>query len=130
MHRCSSSASPATNCSSFGHDGRNGRRTPGFASWTRAAGKRPRRGSQPARETMLAAIAGGARLDENLRRRVSEAADGTPLFVEEMMAILPEHEDATAVPPTILAVLAARLDALGVDERAVAGAASVVGQEF
>jgi class 3 adenylate cyclase/tetratricopeptide (TPR) repeat protein len=69
-------------------------------------------------------------LDERLHERVTAAADGNPLFVEEMLAMLPEHGDVEAVPPTIQALLAARVDRLDKDGRAAAGAASVVGQEF
>jgi class 3 adenylate cyclase/tetratricopeptide (TPR) repeat protein len=71
-------------------------------------------------------------LDEQLRERIAAAADGNPLFVEEMLASLPEQGggDVDAVPPTIQALLAARVDRLDSDGRGVAGAASVVGQEF
>ena len=49
-------------------------------------------------------------------------AEGNPLFIEEMAAILPEQGgDGTAVPPTIQALLAARLDRLGGEERSGRG---------
>jgi class 3 adenylate cyclase len=79
---------------------------------------------------LIAELHGDA-VDEGLRERIARAADGNPLFVEEMLEILPEDGGAAAsVPPTIQALLAARLDGLGGDERAIVGAASVVGQEF
>ena len=74
------------------------------------------------------------------------AAEGNPLFVEEMLAMLIDDgladPDATAtglqpatcreitVPPTIHALLAARLDRLGRDERAVIERGSVEGKVF
>jgi tetratricopeptide (TPR) repeat protein len=74
-----------------------------------------------------------AELDADLRSRITAAAEGNPLFVEEMLAMLSEggetHGDV-AVPPTIQALLSARLDRLDVAERDVVHRASVVGQEF
>ena len=65
-------------------------------------------------------IANLADLDESLRTRVREAAEGNPLFVEEMVALLEESGGGTVmVPPTIQALLAARLDQLDSAERAV-----------
>ena len=53
-------------------------------------------------------------------QRVVEAAEGNPLFVEEMAALVRESggEDVR-VPPTITALLAARLDQLDEHEREV-----------
>ncbi len=57
---------------------------------------------------------GGRRdLDDAARRHVVEAASGNPLFVEEMLALVLEQGGDAApfeVPPTIQALLAARLD--------------------
>src|SRR5207302_178915 len=56
-------------------------------------------------------LAGGT-LDPPTRRRVIAAAEGNPLFVEEMLALAQEDDGATGeleVPPTIQALLAARL---------------------
>jgi hypothetical protein len=54
------------------------------------------------------------------------------LFLEQLVAWLgdPAHPDAEFVPPTLAALLAARLDRLGPGERAVIERASVVGKEF
>jgi class 3 adenylate cyclase/tetratricopeptide (TPR) repeat protein len=67
------------------------------------------------------------------RARVAEAAEGNPLFLEQMAAMLAEKgEDAAVspVPPSIQALLAARLDQLDRVERAVVDRAAVVGREF
>jgi len=68
-------------------------------------------------------------------RRIGEAAEGNPLFLEQMAAMLAESDDgeaavAVAVPPSIQALLAERLDQLSDDERAVIERAAVVGREF
>jgi class 3 adenylate cyclase len=78
-------------------------------------------------------IAGRDGLDEAARRRVAEAAEGNPLFVEEMLALVMEGgrtEGELEIPPSIQALLAARLDQLGDEERSVIEAASVEGKVF
>jgi class 3 adenylate cyclase/tetratricopeptide (TPR) repeat protein len=69
-------------------------------------------------------------LGEDLKRRIATAAEGNPLFVEEMLSMLTEDLDAISVPPTIQALLAARLDRLTREERIVLECAAVQGQEF
>ena len=75
-------------------------------------------------------------LDESVgaeaRARIAEAAEGNPLFVEQMAAMAAEAGEGAslAVPPTIKALLAARLDRLDPDERAVVERSSVVGRRF
>ena len=64
-------------------------------------------------------------------RSASAAADGNPLFVQELAAMLEESSDESiATPPTIQALLAARLDQLDPDERTVLEAAAVEGEVF
>jgi class 3 adenylate cyclase/tetratricopeptide (TPR) repeat protein len=69
-------------------------------------------------------------LGVELKRRIATAAEGNPLFVEEMLSMLTEDLDAISVPPTIQALLAARLDRLSRDERIVLECAAVQGQQF
>jgi class 3 adenylate cyclase/tetratricopeptide (TPR) repeat protein len=69
-------------------------------------------------------------LDETARRQIKEAAEGNPLYVEQMTAMLAEGGPADAIPPSIHALLAARLDRLPLSERAVLEAAAVAGKEF
>ena len=59
-------------------------------------------------------------------RRMVERADGNPLFLEQLVAIGAEGE----LPPTVEAVLAARLDQLDADERALLEHAAVEGTEL
>ncbi len=64
-------------------------------------------------------------------QRIVAAAAGNPLFVQELAAMLQDASDEQmALPPTIQAVLAARLDQLDADERTVLEAAAVEGEVF
>jgi class 3 adenylate cyclase len=69
-------------------------------------------------------------IDDELRERILEAAGGNPLFVEEMLAMAAEGGAGIAVPPTIQALLATRLDQLDPAERGVLERGSVEGQVF
>jgi class 3 adenylate cyclase/tetratricopeptide (TPR) repeat protein len=79
------------------------------------------------------------------RERITEAAGGNPLFLEELLAMLieegqiTEHDGAwlltddqleVAIPPTIQALLGARLDHLDAELRAVLERASIIGHVF
>ena len=82
---------------------------------------------------LLDALPAGVDLPEEMRRQIESASAGNPLFLEQMLAMLSEegHDDAEVfVPPTIQALLAARIDELAPDEHAVVEPAAVVGQEF
>jgi hypothetical protein len=72
-----------------------------------------------------------APVDGALRVRIREAAEGNPFFVEEMLAMVREagNGDVT-VPPTIQALLAARLDQLEAPERALLERGAVEGKTF
>ena len=95
-------------------------------------------------ELIDALVPGGA-LPAAARARIADAAEGNPLYVEEFLstliddgALVADHDGWTAsrdlasiaVPPTIQALLSARLDRLAPEERAVAERASVVGRVF
>jgi class 3 adenylate cyclase/tetratricopeptide (TPR) repeat protein len=90
-------------------------------------------------------LVGGAELAAEARRRISEVAEGNPLFVEEVLRMLVDEgvlapHDGTwsvtgdlselAFPPTIQALVTARLDRLDRDEHEVVGRASVIGRVF
>jgi DNA-binding SARP family transcriptional activator len=81
---------------------------------------------------LVANLAVDLALDDAKQRRIVDAAGGNPLFVEEMVALVSEqHDDAAEiVPPTIQALLAARLDLLASDERSALEAAAVEGMVF
>jgi class 3 adenylate cyclase/tetratricopeptide (TPR) repeat protein len=96
-------------------------------------------------EGLIENLLGHAHLDQPDRARIAEAAEGNPLFVEEMIGMLIDdgilHREnghwtptsdlsKVSVPPTIQALLAARLDRLDHEERQVIERASVVGKIF
>jgi class 3 adenylate cyclase/DNA-binding SARP family transcriptional activator/tetratricopeptide (TPR) repeat protein len=65
--------------------------------------------------------------------RISEAAEGNPLFLEQLVAMVAESgmpSEEAPLPPTVQALLAARFDRLGPAERAVCERAAIVGKEF
>ena len=67
----------------------------------------------------------------DLRRRIAVAAEGNPLFLQEMVVLVRESSDGeVVVPPTIQALLAARLDQLDPAERQVLERGSVEGRVF
>jgi predicted ATPase/DNA-binding SARP family transcriptional activator len=86
-----------------------------------------------ATDALLARLLAGASVAAHVRARIGEAAEGNPLFIEQMVAMLggdgPE-ESEFAIPPTIEALLAARLDLLPADERRLVEAAAIAGREF
>lgn len=71
----------------------------------------------------------GRSLPAQTRERVLEMAEGNPLFLEQLVAALREGHDM-AIPPSLQALLAARLDRLGPAERDLARCASVLGADF
>jgi class 3 adenylate cyclase/tetratricopeptide (TPR) repeat protein len=66
---------------------------------------------------------------DEMRERILSAADGNPLFVEEMVALVQEVGDVR-VPSTVQALLQARIDQLGGDERSVVERGAVEGEIF
>ena len=83
-------------------------------------------------EDLIGNLLGDGQLDDTTRARIADASEGNPLFVEEMVAMVRERggEAEVVVPPTIQALLQARLDLLPDDERTVIGHAAVEGQVF
>jgi class 3 adenylate cyclase/tetratricopeptide (TPR) repeat protein len=96
-------------------------------------------------EILVDNLLGGQETDEAVRHHVVDASEGNPFFVEEIVRMLLDKEalrlqdgrwvrrsdlDAVEVPPTISALLAARLERLDEEERSVAQRASVVGKVF
>ena len=95
---------------------------------------------------IAANLLGTAELDAQVRAKIVEAAEGNPLFVEQMLSmllddgilarddrgrwVLVREVGAIMVPPTIQALLSARLDRLGPIDRVVVERAAVIGQVF
>jgi class 3 adenylate cyclase/tetratricopeptide (TPR) repeat protein len=95
--------------------------------------------------SVVESLLGTAELDETVSARIVAAADGNPLFVEQMLSMLIDDgllrfadgrwietadSASVAVPPTIHALLAARLDSRDRNERDVLEPASVIGYVF
>ncbi len=93
--------------------------------------------------TMLGPLAGDAArslvdalperdaLDERRAAAILDAAEGVPLFLEQLVAHAAESELADErVPTTLDALLASRIDALEPGERGVLSRAAVVGRAF
>ena len=96
-------------------------------------------------DALVQNLLGSAELAPRERGRIVEVAGGNPLFVEETLSMLIDDglltqagdrwvatDDLTTVsiPPTISALLSARLDRLTPQERTVIERATVVGREF
>jgi tetratricopeptide (TPR) repeat protein len=96
-------------------------------------------------ERLMQNLLGSGELAEEIRRPLRAAGEGNPLFVEEMLSMLIddgrlEQRDggwtatgelgSLEAPPTIQALLAARLDRLNSEERTVLEGAATVGKLF
>ena len=96
-------------------------------------------------DQLITALLGVGESAAQLRLRIVTAARGNPLFVQELVRMLVDdglllrengdwrvHGDVSriAVPPTIGALLGARLDRLANDERDVLQRGAVIGEEF
>ena len=78
-----------------------------------------------------AMIASIAELDEQTRARILTVAEGNPLFVEQIVALVEDSTgDVVAIPPTIQALLSARLEQLEDAERVVLERGAVEGRIF
>jgi class 3 adenylate cyclase/tetratricopeptide (TPR) repeat protein len=91
-------------------------------------------------------LLGTEAFDERIRARITAAAEGNPLFVEQMLSMLIDdgilsRDESGAwvatseigsviVPPSISALVTARLDRLGATERTVAERGAVIGLSF
>ena len=82
--------------------------------------------------TLIATLLGDTDISDELRERITRASEGNPLYVEEMLAMVREldGEGDVVVPPTIHALLQARIDSLDGDVRVVVERGSVEGQVF
>jgi predicted ATPase len=82
-------------------------------------------------EELVDALSGA--LSDSTRTQVLEVAEGNPLFLGQILAMLKESgplDGEVPIPATIQALLAARLDRLGPGERTVIDRAAVIGKYF
>ena len=83
-------------------------------------------------EALIGNLLGDGQLEGDLLDRITAASAGNPLYVEEMLAMVREHggDGEIIVPPTIHALLQARIDSLDGDVRVVMERGSVEGEVF
>src|SRR5262249_53182530 len=83
-------------------------------------------------DELIENLLAGAELDDGTRERIAAASEGNALYVEEMIAMVRERADEgeLVVPPTIQALLQARLDLLRDEDRLALGRAGIAGQVF
>jgi predicted ATPase/class 3 adenylate cyclase len=85
-------------------------------------------------EQLIDALAADTRLSAEARRALREKTEGNPLFVEETMRMLAEHGDddlsASRIPDTLQALIAARIDQLPSEHKALLHRAAVIGRIF
>jgi DNA-binding SARP family transcriptional activator/class 3 adenylate cyclase/tetratricopeptide (TPR) repeat protein len=93
---------------------------------------------------LIANLRGPVPLAAKSEARIAEAAEGNPLFAEELLAMVLDDTQAgrlggqrasgdpsrLSLPPTIQALLSARLELLPADERSLVELASVEGTQF
>jgi class 3 adenylate cyclase/tetratricopeptide (TPR) repeat protein len=88
--------------------------------------------SEEETDELISGLLEGSALEEGLHARIRRAAGGNPLYLEEMLALVgrSSNGDEIEIPPTIQALLAARLDQLDPLERHVLERGSVEGEVF
>lgn len=84
-----------------------------------------------AADALIGSLPNHVRLAAAKRRAIRDAAEGNPLFIEQMGAHAKEGMGGRVdVPVTLHGLLAARLDGLAAEERALVERAAVIGREF
>ena len=82
---------------------------------------------------LVEALTGDQRIPASTRARLIDTAGGNPLYLEQLAAFLSEQtgsETRPVLPPTIQALLAARLQRLGPGARSVLAHAAIIGKYF
>jgi class 3 adenylate cyclase/tetratricopeptide (TPR) repeat protein len=96
-------------------------------------------------ESLIRGLVGGIEFPPEARAKIAAVAEGNPLFVEETLRMLVDHDvlqsvegrwtvtgdlSSITIPPTIHAVLTARLDSLEPEQREVIERGAAVGRSF
>ena len=82
---------------------------------------------------LLDSLTGDERLPLSTRAKLLETAGGNPLYLEQLAVSLseqPRSETRPALPPTIQALLGARLQRLGPGATSVLARAAIIGKDF
>jgi DNA-binding SARP family transcriptional activator len=80
-------------------------------------------------QQLVEALPGSSALDQPAVAAAVEAAEGNPLFLEQLVSFAAENA-AGSLPPTLEVLIASRVDRLPTEERAVLERASVAGRHF
>jgi DNA-binding SARP family transcriptional activator len=78
----------------------------------------------------VAALPQAGEVGADVQERVVALAEGNPLYAEQLLAFVAEAGELAGAPPTVEALISARLDRLGADERDALERAAVLGREF
>ena len=86
--------------------------------------------SDDASRRLLRSVVGAAALGPEVESQVLSRAEGNPFFLEELGRAVVEHGDEgpQAVPPTVQAALAARIDRLAPEDKRLLQTAAVIGR--
>ncbi len=81
-------------------------------------------------EEMVINLAGGARALDQRVADIVERCEGNPFYAEESARLLTDQMQGASIPASVQAVVAARLDGLPAEQKAVLCDAAVVGDVF
>jgi class 3 adenylate cyclase/tetratricopeptide (TPR) repeat protein len=81
-------------------------------------------------EELADALLAGSDVPPAQRALVLERAEGNPLFVEEIARMFREGEGPDRLPDSVQALIAARIDRLGPDEKRILQTAALIGRIF
>src|SRR5947208_5901018 len=89
-------------------------------------------GRAESEELVEALLGGGGDLSTEVRQGLLDKTEGNPLFVEETMRMLAEEgmESVDRIPDTVQALIAARIDRLPPEAKAILQRAAVIGRIF
>jgi tetratricopeptide (TPR) repeat protein len=86
-----------------------------------------------ATRSLLDGLLAGEDLDDDTRRAVAERSGGNPLWAQEFVRMVHDRRDGTgdlAIPDTVQAVVASRIDLLESGPKTVLQAAALIGKSF
>ena len=86
--------------------------------------------SEDETSTLVSALLGEAAIDPGVQESLLERAGGNPLYAEEFARMLVERPTETVVPETVQGMIAARIDTLSPEEKALLQNAAIVGRVF
>jgi hypothetical protein len=80
--------------------------------------------------TLISALSERTLLEAETQRMLLERAGGNPLYAEQYVRMLDERGSAEQLPESVQGIIAARLDSLPAEEKALLQDAAVVGKVF